>query len=53
MADIKYWLWLAQTGGISNYAAHKYLRHFGSVKRIYYAAAEDYRLVPEAREPEV
>lgn len=53
MSDVKYWLWLTQTGGLSTAAAHKYLRHFGSVKKLYFAAAEDYRLVPEAREPEV
>ena len=53
MSDVKYWLWLTQTGGLSNIAAHKYLSHFGSVKKLYYAAAEDYRLVPEARETEV
>ncbi|MDD6188056.1 MAG: DNA-processing protein DprA [Clostridiales bacterium] len=53
MSDVKYWLWLTQTGGLSNIAAHKYLSHFGSVKKLYYASAEDYRLVPEARETEV
>ena len=53
MSDVKYWLWLTQNSGISNAAAHKYLRHFGSVKKLYFAAAEDYRLVPEAREAEV
>ncbi len=53
MSDVKYWLWLTQTAGISNAAAHKYLRHFGSVKKLYFAAAEDYRFVPEAREAEV
>lgn len=53
MSDVKYWLWLTQHGGISTTAAHKYLRHFGSVKKLYFAAAEDYRLVPEAREAEV
>lgn len=53
MSDVKYWLWLTQVGGISNLSAHRYLRHFGSVKKLYYASAEDYRLVPEAREPEV
>lgn len=53
MSDVKYWLWLTQTGGLSNIAAHKYLSHFSSVKKLYYAAAEDYRLVPEARETEV
>ena len=53
MSDVKYWLWLTQTGGLSSIAAHKYLRHFGSVKKLYFASAEDYRLVPEARESEV
>lgn len=53
MSDVKYWLWLTQTGGLSSIAAHKYLRHFGSVKKLYFASAEDYRLVPEARETEV
>ena len=53
MSDVKYWLWLTRTGGLSNLAARKYLDHFGSVKKLYYAEAGDYRLVPEAREAEV
>ncbi len=53
MSDLKYWLWLSQLSGFGNVSAHKYLRHFGSVKQLYFASAEDYRLVPEYRENEV
>lgn len=53
MADVKYWLWLTQTAGLSGAAANKYLEHFGSVKKLYFASAEEYRFVPEAREAEV
>mgnify|MGYP004678276743 FL=1 len=53
MADVRYWLWLSRLRKLSTVAAHKYLDHFGSVKQLYYASAEDYRRMPGAQEAEI
>ena len=53
MADVRYWLWLSRLRKLSPVAAHKYLDHFGSVKQLYYASAEDYRRMPGAQEAEI
>lgn len=53
MSDVKYWLWATGQRKLSPGAIHKYLRHFGSVKKLYFASEADYRLVPEAKEHEV
>lgn len=42
MAALKYWVWLAELAGVSNYGKLSLLQHFGSPEDIYYAAPEDY-----------
>jgi len=53
MSDVKYWLWATGRKKLGAAAIHKYLRYFGSVKKLYFASEADYRLVPEAKDYEV
>ena len=48
MSDLRYWLWLAQSG-LNPAAARRFLRAFGSVKALYLAGQEELGRVEGAR----
>lgn len=47
MAGLKYWVWLSEVKGLSNRSKLLLLQHFGTPEEIYYASAEEYRLVED------
>jgi DNA processing protein len=53
MSEVKYWLWLTQLKKMGNLSAGKYVRHFGSVKKLYFAAKEEISLTPGATDAEI
>ncbi len=53
MSEVKYWLWLSQLKKLGNLSAGKYVRQFGSVKKLYFAAKEEISLTPGATDAEV
>lgn len=46
MSNLKYWLWLAGRKGLAGQNVMRVLNHFGSPEQIYFADAEEYRLIP-------
>lgn len=47
MANLKYWLWLAERKGLAGQALWNVLDHFGSPESAYFADEEEYKLVPD------
>lgn len=46
MAQVKYWLWLANLQGVSSRIKLALLEHFGEPDKIYYGEKEEYLLTP-------
>lgn len=53
MSEVKYWLWLTQLKNLGNLSAAKYIRHFGSVKTLYFASKAELAGVPGAADAEI
>ena len=46
MAELKYWIWMNETG-IRPYTCHQLLDYFGGPKEVFFAEREDLRKVPD------
>lgn len=45
MSGLKYWIWLSELKGLSGRSKLLLLDHFGTPENVYYAEADEYRLV--------
>jgi DNA processing protein len=53
MSDLSYWLWLSCLNNLRPEAALKYVRHFGSIKRLYYSDEKELGQVEAATDREI